>query len=396
MPEFQETATMIAPDTAEAVLSATDDLVPTVTARAEETEAGRRVPLDLVAALTDAGCFRLLLPRSHGGVEATLADQLDMVDSLSRADASVGWTVMIGSSAWFDMVHLPRSSFDQLFAEPGAIVAGAIAPTGTLEAGPDGFQVHGRWGFVTGVEHATWVGVNCLAADPAADPADGPPGMRLAVLRPEDVVVEDTWHVSGLRGTGSQHIRAEGVRVPADWTCDPMTGEPCVDLTVARVPAPALVALSVSRVALGIAAGALDDIIVLAGAKVPLLSPGTLATSPTFHHDLAEADARLRSARAMLDDTTGALWTTAASGAAFTNEARARARLDSAWAVRQATRVVQFAYHAGGGTALYDGSPLQRRLRDVHAVSQHFIVRPDVLAAAGSVLAGMEPPGPVF
>ena len=386
------TATTSAPDTAEAVLGAIGDLVPTVTARAAETEAGRRLPLDLVAQLADAGCFRLLLPRSHGGVEATLADQLDMVDSLSRADASVGWTVMIGSSAWFDMVHLPRSTFDRLFAEPGAIVAGAIAPSGTLEAGRDDFQVNGRWGFVTGVEHATWVGVNCLAADPAG----GPPGMRLAVLRPEDVVVEDTWHVSGLRGTGSQHIRAEAVRVPAEWTCDPMTGEPCVDLAVARVPAPALVALSVSRVALGIAAGALDDIIVLAGDKVPLLSPGTLATSPTFHHGLAEADARLRSSRAMLDDTVGAIWSTAVSGAAFTNEVRARARLDAAWAVRQATRVVQFAYHAGGGTALYDGSPLQRRLRDVHAVSQHFIVRPDVLAAAGSVLAGLDPPGPVF
>ena len=84
------------------------------------------------------------------------------------------------------------------------------------------------------------------------------------------------------------------------------------------------------------------------------------------------------------------------SGAAFTNELRARARLDAAWAVEQAVEVVEFAYRAGGGSALYDSSPLQRRLRDVHAVTQHFIVRPDVFAAAGSVLAGLEPPGPVF
>jgi indole-3-acetate monooxygenase len=380
------------PDSVEAVLAAIDDLVPDVSARAAETEAARRVPPDLVAQLAGSGCFGMLLPRSHGGVEGTLADQLDAVEALARADASVGWTVMIGSSAWVDMVHLPRATFDELFAEPGTIVAGAISPSGTAEAGPDGYRVTGRWGFITGVEHATWVGLNCLEVDDAG----GPPGMRLAVVRREDIVIEDTWHVSGLRGTGSQHVRAEGVEVPATWTCDPMAGEPCLDLIVVRVPAPALVALSVSRVALGIAAGALDDILGIAGDKVPLLAPGTLATSPTFHRDLAEADARLRSARALHDETVGSVWAAAVSGTAVTNELRARARLDAAWAVEQAVDVVELAYRAGGGSAVYDSSPLQRRLRDVHAVTQHFIVRPDVFAAAGQVLAGLEPPGPVF
>jgi alkylation response protein AidB-like acyl-CoA dehydrogenase len=390
---MSETMTKTVPDSAEEVLTAVEELGPELASRAAETEAGRRLPPDLVGLLVDNGCFRMLLPRSHGGVEGTLADQLHLVEGLARADGSVGWTVMIGSSAWADMVHLPRATFDELFAEPGTIVAGAISPSGSAESlGAEGFRVTGRWGFVTGVEHATWVGLNCLQVDDAG----GPPGMRLAVLPREQVVVEDTWHVSGLRGTGSQHVRAEGVEVATTWTCEPMTGEPCVDLTIARVPAPALVALLVSRVALGIAAGALDDITMLATDKVPLLSPGTLATSPTFHRDLATADARLRSARALHDDTAGAVWTTAMSGGTFTNQERARARLDAVWAVEQAVDVVELAYRAGGGTALYDGSPLQRRLRDVHAVTQHFIVRPDVLAAAGSVLAGQEPPGPVF
>ena len=390
---MSETMTKHVPGSAEGVLAAIESLAPEVSARAAETEAARRLPPDLVALLASSGCFGMLLPRSHGGVEGTLADQLHAVEALARADASVGWTVMIGSSAWFDMVHLPRATFDELFAEPGTIVAGAISPSGSAEAtGSDGFRVTGRWGFITGVEHATWVGLNCLYDDQAG----GPPSMRLAVVPRKQVVVEDTWKVSGLRGTGSQHVRAEGVEVPATWTCDPMAGEACVDLTVVRVPAPALVALSISRVALGIAAGALDDILGIAGDKVPLLAPGTLATSPTFHHDLAAADARLRSARALHDETVGSVWAAAVSGAAFTNELRARARLDAAWAVEQAVEVVEFAYRAGGGSALYDSSPLQRRLRDVHAVTQHFIVRPDVFAAAGSVLAGLEPPGPVF
>ena len=104
--------------------------------------------------------------------------------------------------------------------------------------------------------------------------------MRLAVVPRKQVVVEDTWKVSGLGGTGSQHVRAEGVEVPATWTCDPMAGEACVDLTVVRGARTRVGGPSISRVALGIAAGALDDILGIAGDKVPLLAPGTLADQP--------------------------------------------------------------------------------------------------------------------
>ena len=386
------TTTAQASSSAAAILTAIDDLAPAVAARAAETEAARRVPMDLVEDLAEAGCFRMLLPRILGGAEATLPELVRAVQTLAAADGSVGWTVMIGSSAWVDLLHLPRASFDELFGRPGSIVAAVIAPTGTAEVEPGGYRVAGRWSFATGVQHATWVGLNCLEADPAG----GPPGMRLAVLPAGEVEIEDTWHVSGLRGTGSQHLRVDGAIVPAERTCDPMSGEPCHDLTVGRIPTPALVALMVSSTALGIARGALDDITALAAEKVPLLAAGTLATSPTFHSDLARADARLRSAWDLHASTVQATWNTAVHGRPFTNDARARARLDAAWAVEQSVEVVEFAYHHGGGSALYDDSPLQRRLRDVHAVTQHFIVRPDVFAAAGQVLAGLEPPGPVF
>ena len=97
---MSETMTKHVPDSAEDVLAAIESLAPEVSARAAETEAARRLPPDLVALLASSGCFGILLPRSHGGVEGTLADQLHAVEALARADASVGWTVMIGSSAW--------------------------------------------------------------------------------------------------------------------------------------------------------------------------------------------------------------------------------------------------------------------------------------------------------
>lgn len=387
-----ERAPAAAPATAsEAVLTAIDALAPTVADRAADVEAARRLPPDLLRLLVDAGCFRLLLPASHGGAGADLAQATRASETLARADGSVGWTTMIGSTAWCDLVHLPRATFDAVFADPDTIIAGVINPSGSAEPAGDGYRVTGRWAFATGVEHATWIGANCIAG---MGP-DGPQ-MRLAVLAPGDVVVEDTWRVSGLCGTGSHHFHVDGAVVPADRTFDPLGGEPCLDDPVARIPAPTLVALRIAAVAVGIAAGALDDIGALAAEKVPLLAAGTLATSPTYHHDLATADADLRAARGLLADAVGTTWDTAVAGDPFTLPARARVRVDAAWVSARAADVVGRAYRAGGGTSLYEDCPLQRRLRDVHALGQHFLVRPDVMAAAGSVLAGFEAPGPLF
>jgi alkylation response protein AidB-like acyl-CoA dehydrogenase len=376
---------------ADAVLAAIDALAPTVAARAGDVEAARRVPTDLLDRLVDAGCFRLLLPASHGGAGADLAQANRATEALARADGSVGWTTMIGSTAWCDLVRLPRATFDELFADPDTIVAGVISPSGTAAPDGEGYRVEGRWAFATGAEHAAWIGVNCIEGIGA----DGP-RMRFAVLSPGEVVIEDTWRVCGLRGTGSQHVRVDGAVVRADRTFDLGASEPCLDEPLTRIPAPSLVALRIAAVAVGIAAGALDDITALAGGKVPLLAAGTLATSPTYHRQLASADAELRASRALLAEAVGSTWETAVAGTPLDTRARARIRSDAAWVTARAASVVDRAYRAGGGTALYDDCPLQRRLRDVHALGQHFLVRPDVMAAAGSVLAGLEPPGPLF
>lgn len=376
---------------AESVLAAIDALAPTVAARAADVEAARRLPPDLLDRLVDAGCFRLLLPASHGGAGADLAQATRATEALARADGSVGWTTMIGSSTWCDLVHLPRATFDEVFADPDTIVAGVISPSGTAARDGDGYRVEGRWAFATGAEHAAWIGVNCIEG---AGP-DGP-RMRFAVLPPGQVVIEDTWRVCGLRGTGSQHVRIDGAVVRAESTFDLLAARPCLDEPLTRIPAPTLVPLRIAAVAVGIAAGALDDITALAAGKVPLLAAGPLATSPTYHHELATADAELRAARALLAEAVGSTWESAVAGTPLGLPARARVRSDAAWVTARAAQVVERAYRAGGGTALYDDCPLQRRLRDIHALGQHFLVRTDVMAAAGSVLAGLDPPGPLF
>jgi alkylation response protein AidB-like acyl-CoA dehydrogenase len=377
--------------TPEAVLASAHQLAPAIAARAAEIEAARRTPPDLLEALTEAGCFRVLLPTSHQGAGADLAGALRVIDALARADASVGWTVMIGGMGWCDLAALPRATFDDLFAAPDVIVAGAFSPSGSIIAAASGYRVTGRWGFASGCEHARWLYGNCIEGF-----ADGRPRMRMAVLAPHEIVIEDTWDVSGLRGTGSHHFHADGVMVPAERTFVPLGDEACLDDPVVRVPLPSMFALGIAAVAAGTAQGALDDILALAAGKVPLLAPAALASNPLFQFELATADTELRAARALLYESAESAWATAAEGTGFTLEQRARLRAAAVWATTRAAAVVDFAYRSGGGTSLYADCPLQRRQRDIHAMTQHFLVKRDTLTTAGGVLADQGLSVPVF
>jgi alkylation response protein AidB-like acyl-CoA dehydrogenase len=380
------TTTRTNTDDAAAVLAASEQLAPTITARAGDVEAARRIPRDLLDELIDAGCFRILVPRSHGGVGADLASAMRMNETLARADGSVGWTVMIGAAAWGDLAALPRPSFDALFAHgPDVLAAGAFNPTGRVVAEDGGYRVTGRWGFASGCEHANWLFGNSVEGV-----VDGVPQLRIAVFTPDEVTIEDTWNVSGMCGTGSHHFRADEVFVPAARTFRPFVDHPSLDEPIVRIPPPSVIPLLISSVALGIARGALDDVVALAAEKVPLLAPAPLATDPVFHLDLATADTELRAAHALVYEVTDEVWASAVAGAELSMDLRARVRAAGVWCAARAAAVVETAYRSGGGSSLYAESPLQRRLRDIHALTQHFLVRRNTLVTAGAVLAGQD------
>jgi alkylation response protein AidB-like acyl-CoA dehydrogenase len=155
-------------------------------------------------------------------------------------------------------------------------------------------------------------------------------------------------------------------------------------------------ALAIASVAIGAARGALDTVVELSQTKVPLLEVGPLATDPFFHHDLARVDAGLGAARALVRGVADGLWAQATRGAEAELAERARARAAAAWATDAALAATEFAYRAGGGSSVYRDNPLQRRLRDVHAITQHFLVRPNTFVAAGGILAGQGLSVPVF
>ncbi len=372
--------------TSQGVLAAVGGLAPTIADRAAEIEAARRVPSDLLGELMATGCFRVLLPSSHGGSGADLPTAMRVFEGLAQADASVGWTVMIGATSWCDLTGLPRATFDGLFAPgPDVIMAGVFNPTASIAPVAGGYRVNGRWSFASGCEHADWLFGNCIERV-----IDGVPQFRVAVFAPDQVVIEDTWAVSGLCGTGSHHFRVDDVVVSGERTFMPLADEPCLDEPVVNIPPPALFSLGIASVAIGVAQGALHDIVALAVDKTPLLANGPLASNPLFQLELAIADTELRAARALLYETAEAAWATASGTAPFDLEERARIRATAVWATERASAVVGAAYRSGGGSSVYTDCPLQRRLRDIQAVTQHFLVKRDTLTTAGAILAGQD------
>jgi alkylation response protein AidB-like acyl-CoA dehydrogenase len=373
------------------VVAAVRALTPEIAARAAEIESARRVPADLLDRLRAAGAFALSLPAGHGGPGADLGRAMQVYEELSGADASVAWIVFIGGGVWLDLAHLPRATFDEIYGTSGTtIVAGVFNPTGTLEPVAGGYRVNGRWSFASGCEHADWIYGNCM------DMSSGEPQLRSVVFRPDQVEIEDTWSVVGLCGTGSHHFRVEDVTVAAEWTANPFGDAPCVDSPLTAVPVPAVLALVMAVVPLGIARAALDDVTELATGKVPLLSSSSLGANPLFQYQLADADAKLRAARASLYELADEVWAAATRGDELTPVQRAHVRATGVHVATTAAAVVETAYRAGGGSSLYLESPLQRRLRDVQAVCQHFLLKPDTLTTCGAVLAGQNPELTIF
>ena len=376
---------------AERILADVRDLAPSLAARAQDSEAARRLPAELVGELKAIGLFRMLVPRSHGGHEIDYPLSIDILAALAAADGATGWSVMIGCETPQIFALLPRASFDAVYTGgPDTICAGAFAPQGKAEVEADGYRAGGRWSFASGCQHADWLFGQCVVlanGQPVAGPIPGAPQLRCVVLPASAWQILDTWHTAGMRGTGSHDVAITDVHVGEDWTFDLWFGQP--SLAGPGFAAPLLQAsMHIGAVALGIAEGALADLVALAETrKVRLYARAELADQPLFQYRLGHAEADARAARAFLASCAETFWVQARAGA-LDPSLRTRVLQTAAWVVETAARVVDTCYTAGGGSALYEKSPLQRRLRDIHTLTQHAAVQENVFATAGAEKLG--------
>ncbi len=375
------------------VLEAARELTPVIATRAADMEAGRRMPLDLLGQLKQAGLLRMFVPRSHGGLEVDVRTGNAVLETLAQADGATAWTTMIGSEAPFLLGLLSRERFDAMYAAgPDVIVAGAFNAQGQAVAEPGGYRVNGRWGFATGCEHADWTFGNCvvLGADgqPRPGPTEGAPLTRAMLFPAREVRILDTWNVLGLRGTGSHDIALEGAFCPEANTFDLFSGACCV-------PGPGYVApvlhfvLHMAAVSVGLAQGAVEDLVKLVGrGKRRLYARAPLSESPVFQLQLGRAETDVRAARALLRETTAEFQHACEHDPAAVGALAPRLSATLAWVTETAAGVVGACYQAGGASSLKDGASLQRRFRDIHTFRQHAAAAEGWFGQAGAALLG--------
>ena len=265
-----------------------------------------------------------------------------------------------------------------------------FAPRGRAVRDGNNVRVTGRWQWGSGTQNSDWVLAGCLfERDGELELLpDGRPRMHMVLVPHSDVTFHDTWHTSGLCGTGSTDFELSDVVVPE---------ERIVGLTGASLEAPlyafpmfGLLALGIAGVALGLARSAINEIVELATAKRPEASRRTLAERRSAQSDTAEAEALVRSSRAFFYETIESAWQSALSTGAITVEHRRDLRLATTHTVRTCARAVDLMYTLGGGTSVYRESRLQRIFRDVHVATQHMMVGPSTMEVVGRLLLGLE------
>jgi alkylation response protein AidB-like acyl-CoA dehydrogenase len=363
---------------------------PVIRAEAAASAAGGRLTDPVVAALRDAGVYRMTMSRALGGPELSVPEQIEVLEEVSAADGAAGWCGMINSDGGYMTAFLAPDVARKMYPtldEPTAAVAN---PTGRAVDMGDHYVVTGQWPFTSGSPQCGWFFLNCLAVDQdgAMQPgSEGLPKMRLVAIPAAEIEILDTWHTTGLEGTASNDVRVSDVVVPAERTLSLFDDSPTDPAPLYRWRFTFIT--NMGAVPLGIARAALDEAKEVASTKVTFPTLTLAREDPTVQWNIGKAEALVRSARAYMYDTAGTFWDAVSSGRDPSDAEWRDLRIALLNAAHASKEAVTLLYEALGTTGVYSKSPLDRHLRDVTTLAQHVVCQTKIYAAAGRVLLGL-------
>jgi alkylation response protein AidB-like acyl-CoA dehydrogenase len=372
------------------------DLGPGIAAAADEIERTQAIPEPLLTHIHEARLARMLLPRSVGGDQVDPWTYLHAIEEISRHDGSVGWNLFVANSAALIAPFIPLETARAIFTDPRAWVSWGPPNQHKAQAVPGGYRVSGAWHFASGSRQATWMGAHCQVTEPDGSlrlNRFGRPTTRTLLFRKAHAEPIHDWNPIGMRGTASEGYRVTGLFVPE--ACSGTREDPALRRDTGPLYAftmQGLYAVGVAAVAFGIARAMLDAFITLAAEKTPR-GLQRLADSPVVQADVARREAQLGAARAWLVETLKDIWATADDVAPIDLNARVRVRLGCAHAITTAVEVADYVYKAAGTSAIFPGTPFERRFRDIYTLSQQIQSRDSHFEAVGRVMFNGDPDG---
>jgi alkylation response protein AidB-like acyl-CoA dehydrogenase len=357
------------------------ELSPRLAANAHACDLARQVVPQSMRAMVAAGMFRIPQPARVGGFELTLRSLAGAVTGLSEACPSSGWVVMVMGAHHWCLGSFPEAAQDEVFGEGrDGLVAGTLSWQGAATAADGGYRVDGRWQFASGVDHAQWVMVGC------ADPQTRGPGVHVVIPRNE-IEIDDTWHVLGLKGTGSKDLVARDLFVPAHRAIETRvlfggTSPHALNhrSNLYRVSAEAMLSLSVATAVLGAGKYALAQFILRTKERKVILTGARKADHAPTQVRLAEAAAEIRCAELLIQDALDELDLVIKLGVGQTLESRLRVKWQAAYAAELCRRSVTRMFTGSGAHAVYQSGALQTAFRNINVGAQHASVDFDTTA----------------
>jgi indole-3-acetate monooxygenase len=377
------------------IVTLAEDLIPLISKLRHTTENNRCIAEPIVQALRQSDLCRMLLDTGTPS-QYTPEEWLRVLETLAGAEASVSWLVWNNTLPCFWARFLDDAGRARVFGDSSRLFAGSTRPTGRAVITQGGFRLSGRWSLVSGCELADYVHLMSLVHEDGVPRmlALGQPDLRVLLVPKGRYAILDTWHVGGLRGSGSHDVVVDDVFVPIE---DSVAPAPPVanNSPLAQLPIIPMMIAGIGAQFLGMARSALAVTIDILRNKVSVDPGMSIRERPSVLADIASYRAACAAAESHLHATMVTTWDKVKRQLPTVED---RAALYSAglYAANVARAGVVAMHAAAGTTALYVDCPLERSIRDLQTMERHIAAQPVWLEDAGRVLVGLEPINPLF
>jgi len=383
------------------VVGQVEEIAEQLASTAEETERLGKLSDESVKLVRQAGVIRMLQPTDFGGYAAHPRDFAEAVMAVAKSCGSTGWVCGVGGVHPWEMALMDRKLQAEVWgANPDTWIASPYAAQGVATPTDGGYTLKGRWNFSSGTDHCDWIFLGALVAGPDGKPAQPPKVMHVVLPRADYTIVEDSWDVIGLSGTGSKDIIVDGAFIPEYRTIEfdqVAEGEAAAARagrteTVYKLPFWSMFPLGITAAVIGIAEGALAAHLNYQRGRVTAM--GTkIKDDPYVLYAISEAAAEIGASRLQLLDGISRLYDLADAGREITFEDRSLVRRNQVRSAWRAVDAVDEIFARSGGNAARRHNALQRFWRDAHVGLQHAIHTPGtVYHSTALTTMGIEPP----